>query len=74
MARLRLVETPHYVQEHFDQKTRSWVLCDSYPCHDAALHRSALCGMPFGNELGLQYCHEPIGHEGPHRDRVNETY
>jgi hypothetical protein len=74
MTKLRLVETLGYVQEHFDRKTGLWVLCDNYLCYDAVLHRPALCGMPFENELGLQYCQEPIGHQGPHRDKANELY
>ena len=74
MAGPRLIETLHYVEEHFDSETGPWVLCDNYPCYNTLLHRPALCGMPFENELGLQYCQEATGHRGPHRDTANELY
>ena len=74
MVRPRLIETLNFVQEHFDPRIGLWVLCDSYTCYDAVLHRPALCGMPFENELGLQYCQEPTGHPGPHRAKANELY
>lgn len=31
------------------------------------------CLEPFENSFGFQYCYEPAGHDGPHRDRANEV-
>lgn len=70
----RLIERLNHAEEHFDHKTGLWLLSGNYPCYEAELHPPPLCGMPFENEFGLQYCHEPSGHHGPHRDKANELY
>jgi hypothetical protein len=71
----RLVDalTQDYDWENSDRKAGLEMLRDNFP-RDIVMHQPTLCGMPFQNELGLQYCREPTGHQGPHRDKANEVY